>query len=233
MPQSTVVPIHSSGPSTTRHVTRSDGRSSTTSMSKPPTGNRNSSTPPTSPFPFVSSLPQPARPSTVVSASYTFSGVGVLTPTRCRMSAISTLLDLVREWPELSVLLCSLDPLCDPLDSLQSRVPRRPDRRQLSNGAGELRIVHAVSLLPARRCRPYQPDPVEHDEVLGDGLTRDRQLPAQRGCGAISLDEQKVEHPTAGRVTDGGPEIVVHRAGDRFAHGRTCSLATYGASRGR
>ena len=43
-------------------------------MSKPPGGNRNSSTPPTSALPFVSSVHQPARPSTVVSASYTFSG---------------------------------------------------------------------------------------------------------------------------------------------------------------
>src|SRR5947209_15171301 len=99
-------------------------------MSKPPTGGkRNSITPPTSLLPVVDSVHHAASPSTVVNASYTFSGVGVLTPARCRMSTISTLSSV--SCFELSVLLCALDPLCDSLDPLQSGVPCRADRRQL------------------------------------------------------------------------------------------------------
>src|SRR5215218_578501 len=88
-----VVPSHSSGPSATRQVTFLPGTAWSTSMSKPPTGgNRNATTPPDPASPEVSVVHQPARPSTVVSASYTLSGLSVSTPILCRMSAIVLLL---------------------------------------------------------------------------------------------------------------------------------------------
>src|SRR4051812_43205261 len=104
-------------------------------MSKPPTGGkRNSRTPPTSLLPDVVSVHQPASPSTVVNASYTFSGVGVLTPTRCRMSTISFSSGFVGAGS--SVLLGALDRLGDALDPLQSGVPCRADRRQQGHRPG-------------------------------------------------------------------------------------------------
>ena len=67
-----------------------------TSMSKPPTREPElEDAAERRRCPVVSSVHQPASPSTVVSASYTFSGVASLTPTRCRMSTISISSDLV------------------------------------------------------------------------------------------------------------------------------------------
>src|SRR5262249_16831550 len=56
-----LVPIHSSGPSTTCHSTRLPGCSSSTFMSKPPALKRNCSTPPSLPSPRVSVVHQPER----------------------------------------------------------------------------------------------------------------------------------------------------------------------------
>src|SRR3954451_1249047 len=216
--QSIVVPTHSAGPSATRQVTRLPVVDSSTSMSKPPTGGkRNFRTPPTSPLPVTSSVHQPARPSTVVSASYTRSGVGVATPILCRMSTISvSSVSSVRK----SAVLGVLDRLGDPLDPLQPGVPCRPDRRQLGHRAGELLVVHPVPLLPARRGRPHQADPVQHAQVLGHRLAADRQLLPQAGRGAVAGPEQEVEHPPPRRVPDGRPEVVVDLVGQGIAHGR-------------
>src|SRR4051812_14998286 len=118
-------------------------------MSKPPTGGkRDSRTPPTPPLPCTSPGHHPARPPPGVSASYTLSGVAPWTPILCRMSTISVLLP------------GALDRLGDPLDPLQSCVPRGPDRRQLGHRAGELGVVHAVALFPAGRRRMDQAGPV-------------------------------------------------------------------------
>ena len=56
------------GPSITSQRTCWAGSSSVTLMSKPPGAKRNSMVPPTSLLPWVSSVHQPARPSTVVNA---------------------------------------------------------------------------------------------------------------------------------------------------------------------
>src|SRR3954462_12033661 len=128
--QSTFVPTHSSGPATTSHRTWSDGDVSTTFMSKPPGGNRNSMTPPSVASPVVSDVHQPARPSIVVSASYTFSGAVSATATRCRISTISLLL-----------LVPLLDRLGEALDAAQAPVPRRADGVQLGQRTLELLVV--------------------------------------------------------------------------------------------
>src|SRR3954468_12600873 len=198
-----VVPTHSAGPSMTFHSTRSHGICSTTCMSKPPGGKRNCNTPPTSVTPFVSSVHHPDKPSTVVSASYTFSGEEVSTPTRCRMSTISFLL---RVW---FVVLRSLDRLGDPLDPLQAGVPCRADRGQLGDGASQLCRVHAVALLPAGRCGADKVDAIEDREMLGHSLSGDRQLIAQRGRCSTAVDEQQIEHPPPRRVADRRPQVVV------------------------
>jgi hypothetical protein len=96
-----------------------------------------------------------------------------------------------------------------------------------------LGVVHPVSLLPARRRRPDQADPVEDAEVLGHRLPGDRQLPAQRGGRAVALGQQQVEQPAPRRVPDRRPELVVDPLGHRRAHGRRASVATYDGSRGR
>ena len=51
--------------------------------------------------------------------------------------------------------------------------------------------------------------PVEYAEVLGDSLSGDRQLIAERRGGAGALVEQQVDDPAPGRVADRGPEVVV------------------------
>src|SRR4051812_45964897 len=198
-----VVPTHSGGPSMTFHSTRSHGICSTTCMSKPPGGKRNCKTPPTSVTPFVSSVHHPERPSTVVSASYTFSGEEVSTPTLCRMSTISFLLCV---W---FVVLRSLDRLGDPLDPLQAGVPRRADRCQLGDSASQLSVVDAIALLAAGRCGPNKVDAIEDREMLGHGLSGDRQLIAQCGRGASAVDEQQIEHPPPHWITDRRPQVVV------------------------
>src|SRR3954469_15738294 len=182
-----VVPTHSGGPSMTFHSTRSHGICSTTCMSKPPGGKRNCNTPPTSVTPFVSSVHHPDKPSTVVSASYTFSGEEVSTPTRCRMSTISFLL---RVW---FVVLRSLDRLGDPLDPLQAGVPCRADRGQLGDSASQLSVVDAVALLAPGRVGPGKGGGIRDRGVVGHGLSGDGQLIAQCGRGASAVDEQQIE----------------------------------------
>ena len=66
---STVVPIHSGGPSTTSQVTPSPGSDDRTFMSNPPGGKRKAMVPPGVGSPAVSVVHQPARPSMVVRAS--------------------------------------------------------------------------------------------------------------------------------------------------------------------
>ena len=51
--------------------------------------------------------------------------------------------------------------------------------------------------------------PVEHRQVLGDGLAGDRQLLAQRRGRPGAVDQQEVEHPAPGRVAHSRPELVV------------------------
>src|SRR6266542_1408824 len=87
------------GPSVTSHSTRSFGRWSSTFMSNPPVSpKRNWIVPPTTPSPMVSVVHQAARPSRVVSASYTFSGAAVA-PMRCRMSTmIVSLARIATSW---------------------------------------------------------------------------------------------------------------------------------------
>jgi hypothetical protein len=69
--------------------------------------------------------------------------------------------------------------------------------------------------------------------VLRHRLAGDRQLFGKRGSGAVTSDEQKVEHSTPGRIPDRRPEVVVDLLGHRSTHRGTFSVATYGASRGR
>src|SRR6476646_6130645 len=205
----------------TFHSTRSHGSCSTTSMSKPPGGKRNCNTPPISVIAVVSSVHHPDRPSTVVSASYTFSGEGVSTPTRCRMSTISFLL---RVW---FVVLCLLDRLGDPLDPLQAGVPRRGDRVELRDGASQLRVVDAVALLPSRGRGPHQCHSVEDGEVLGDCLSGHRQLVGQGGRRAAAVDQQQIEHSPTRRVADRRPQVVVDPLHDRAGHCCTFSEVAY------
>ena len=74
---------------------------------------------------------------------------------------------------------------------------------------------------------------IERDaEVLRDGRPAHLEMFRKRVDGAGGLDEQ-VEHPAPGRVPDRGPEAVVDLGRHRGAHGRSSSVATYGASRGR
>ena len=128
---------------------------------------------------------------------------------------------------------CALDRLGDPLDPLQPGVPGGADRGQLRDGSGELGVVDAVALLPARRGRPHHRHPVEDVEMLRHRLPGDRQLLAQRGGGAVAVGEQQVEDPSPGRVADRRPEVVVDALRDAGRHGRTPRVSTYGTSRGR
>src|SRR3954468_9572193 len=126
-----------------------------------------------------------------------------------------------------------MDRLGDRLDPPEPGVPRRPDRRELGDSARQLRLVDAVPLLATLGRGPDQADPVQDDEVLGHGLARHGQLLAQRGGGAVPLEQQQVEHPAPHGISDRGPEVVVDRVLHSGAHGCSSSVATYGASRGR
>ena len=96
-----------------------------------------------------------------------------------------------------------------------------PDRCQLLGGPGELGVVDPVATLPAGGGAVDEPDPVEHGQVLGHGLAGDRQLIAQRGGGAVAVDQQEVEHPAAGRVAHRRPQLVVDGGG----HDATSTVA--------
>src|SRR4051812_14230446 len=114
-----------------------------------------------------------------------------MAPTRCRMSTISVPLShddarlracftappgMWRRWfMRGSALVAALDGFGDPRDSTQPAVPGGTDRRQLRDGAGELGLVHLVAAFASGLRGVDQSDPVEHAEVLGDRLARDRQ----------------------------------------------------------
>src|SRR5262249_53216235 len=125
--------------------------------------------------------------------------------------------------------LAALEPFGDPLDPLHPGVPCRADRGQLGDRTRELGLVYLVAALAPRRRCVYQADAVEHTEVLGDRLPGDGQPRAERGRRTARVGQEQIEHPSAGRVTDRGPELVI----DRAAHGRATSRLAYVTRRGR
>ena len=60
----------------------------------------------------------------------------------------------------------------------------------LRSGPGELDVVDAVQVLATGGGTVDEARPVEHGQVLGDGLARDGQLLAQRGRRPGALDQQ-------------------------------------------
>ena len=73
----------------------------------------------------------------------------------------------------------------------------------------QLGVVDPVTALAARGGAVDEPDPVEHGEVPGHRLARDRQLLAEGRSRPLTVDEQEVEHPAPRRVSDRGPQRVV------------------------
>src|SRR3954468_4834475 len=125
----------------------------------------------------------------------------------------------------------ALDPLRDPANAIEARVPIVADLGQLGHGETESRLVDVVQLLPAGDRRAYQADPLENRQVLGDRLTGHRQPLAQARGGAAPVGEQQVEDAPPGRVADRRPELVVHQDAEVPALIRSACATSLGRKR--
>ena len=100
------------------------------------------------------------------------------------------------------LLLLALELLGDASDAAEPTVPAGADAGELGGGPGELVVVDAVAAFATGGDAVDEARPVEHGEVLGDGLAGDGQLLAQRGGRGGAVAEQQVEHPAPGRIAD-------------------------------
>jgi hypothetical protein len=90
----------------------------------------------------------------------------------------------------------------DLLDGLETPVPVRRNaphgsRRQVETGRPD-----RIADLAAAPVRLHQPDSVEHEEVLGHGLTRHRQTRRQASGGGLALGQQPIEQEAIGLQGD-------------------------------
>jgi hypothetical protein len=106
-------------------------------------------------------------------------------------------------------LLGPLDRLGDLPDAAQSGIPRRADGGELGDGAGELGVVDPIPLLAPDDRGMDESGAVEDVEVLGDGLSRDREVFAQTRGRASAVAEQPIEQATPRRIAEGRPQVVV------------------------
>lgn len=124
-------------------------------------------------------------------------------------------LTIVNLGHQILPVLIALDCFGDLLDSPQPGIPGRSDCGELSDCAGKLCIIHAVTHLPSGWGDVDQPDAVEHAKMFRHGLARHGQLFAECRCGSVAIRKKQIEHPPPRRIPDRGPEVVVD--GDRHA----------------
>jgi hypothetical protein len=97
----------------------------------------------------------------------------------------------------------------EPFDRGEAPVPLRG---QVGHGPGGL--VEAVGLylvenLPALFMAADQPGPLEHHQVLGDGLAGERHVAGQPAGADVTVTDQEIEDLAARRVGDRRPQLVI------------------------
>jgi hypothetical protein len=102
-----------------------------------------------------------------------------------------------------------VDGLGEPLERVESTVPLPSELGHFAGGLVEAVGVDQVENLAALFAASDQPDLLEHEQVLGDGLAGEGDLPRQPTGTGISMTDQKVEDPATRRVGDSRPQLVV------------------------
>ena len=109
---------------------------------------------------------------------------------------------------------------CEPFDRGEAPVPLGGELGHRPGGLVETGGFYLVEDFPALLAAADQPGPFEHDQVLGDGLARERHPFGQPAGADLAVADQQVEDLAAGRVADGRPQLVIGLRGHaryRFA----------------
>src|ERR1700748_2591090 len=93
----------------------------------------------------------------------------------------------------------------EPLDRAESLVPLCAELADGRGGLVEALGFHLVEDLPALLAPADQPGPLEHDQVLGDGLPSERHPPGQPAGADRAVADQEVEDLAARRGGEGAP----------------------------
>jgi hypothetical protein len=101
-----------------------------------------------------------------------------------------------------SLLRGLLDGLSDPLDASQPGVPLLGEACKLRNRATEPRLIEVVAPFSADARTADEAGSVQDRKVLGNRLSRDWQLIAERRGSAWAPDQKQVEHAPPGGVSD-------------------------------
>src|SRR5690348_12486501 len=97
----------------------------------------------------------------------------------------------------------------EPFDRGQAPVPLRSELRHSPGGLVEAPGFYLVENFPALLAPADQPGPLQHDQVFGDRLAGERYPPGQPAGADVTVADQQVKDPAAGRVGDGRPQHII------------------------